>query len=208
MKVLLFNGSTTKDGCVYRALSEVASALNQEGIDTEILQMGTEPIWDCMGCDFCHNGGNGRCVHEDMVNDWLEKAAEADGFVFGSPVYYAHPTGQFLSLLDRMFYAGGEYFQFKPGAAVVTARRAGTTASLDVLNKYFTDACMPVVSSTYWNMAHGNAPEQLEQDQEGLQTMRNLGHNIAWILKCLEAGKEKEIVPATPETAHWTNFVR
>ena len=98
MKVLLFNGSTTKDGCVYRALSEVASALNQEGIDTEILQMGTEPIWDCMGCDFCHNGGNSRCVHEDMVNDWLEKAAEADGFVFGSPVYYAHPTGQFLSL--------------------------------------------------------------------------------------------------------------
>ncbi|MDO4292376.1 MAG: flavodoxin family protein [Eubacteriales bacterium] len=208
MKVLLLNGSTTKDACVYRALTEVASALEQDGICTEILQIGTEAIWDCMGCDFCHNGGNNRCVHEDLVNEWLEKAEEADGFIFGSPVYYAHPTGQLLALLDRMFYAGGEYFRFKPGAAIVTARRAGTTASLDVINKYFTDACMPVVSSTYWNMAHGNKIEEIEQDLEGLQIMRNLGHNMAWMLKCLDAGKEKGLLPPKTENQHWTNFIR
>lgn len=209
MKVLLLNGSTRKNGCVYRALSEAASALNDEGIETEILQMGDSPVWDCMGCGFCHSGGNGRCVYEDdMLNGWLEKAAAADSFIFGSPVYYAHPTGQFLALLDRMFYAGGEHFKFKPGAAIVTARRAGTTASLDVLNKYFTDACMPVVSSTYWNMAHGTAPEEIERDEEGLQTMRNLGHNMAWLLKCIEAGRERGITPRAPETDGWTNFIR
>ncbi len=207
MKVILLNGSTKKNGCVYRALTEVASALEEDGITTEILQMGLEQIYDCMGCDFCHNGGD-RCVHEDIVNEWLPKIASADGFVFGSPVYYAHPTGQFLSLLDRLFYAGGEYFRFKPGAAIVTARRAGTTASLDVLNKYFTDACMPVVSSTYWNMVHGNKPEDIEQDLEGLQTMRNLGHNMAWLLKCLEAGREKGVSTPIVETQYWTNFIR
>ena len=147
MKVLLLNGSTRKNGCVHRALSEAASALNDEGIETEILQMGGGPVWNCTGCSFCRSGRDVRCVYEgDMLNGWLEKAAAADGFIFGSPVYYAHPTGQFFALLDRMFYAGGEHFKFKPGAAIVTARRAGTTASLDVLKKYFTDACMPVVS--------------------------------------------------------------
>lgn len=209
MKVLLLNGSTTKDGCVYRALCEVASALQQDEIETEILQMGTNPVWDCMGCDFCHNGGNERCVFEDdMVNEWIEKASDADGFIFGSPVYFAHPTGQFQAILDRMFYAGGENFLFKPGAAVVTARRAGTTASADVLNKYFTDACMPIISSTYWNMVHGNKVEEIEQDAEGLQTMRNLGHNMAWVLKCLEAGKEKGLNPPIMEKQSWTNFIR
>ena len=207
MKVLLINGSTRKNGCVYRALSEVASALQEDGIATEIVQMGAVPVWDCSGCDFCLNNG-GKCVHEDLVNEWLDKAAEADGFVLGSPVYYSHPTGQFLALLDRLFYAGSEQFRFKPGAAIVTARRAGTSASLDVLNKYFTDACMPVVSSTYWNMAHGTEPEQLEQDLEGLQTLRNLGHNMAWLLKCLQAGKEQVILPPTQDTTQWTNFVR
>lgn len=209
MKVLLLNGSTRKNGCVHRALSEAASALNDEGIETEILQMGGGPVWDCTGCSFCRSGRDVRCVYEgDMLNGWLEKAAAADGFIFGSPVYYAHPTGQFLALLDRMFYAGGEYFKFKPGAAIVTARRAGTTASLDVLNKYFTDACMPVVSSTYWNMAHGVAPEEIERDEEGLQTMRNLGRNMAWLLKCIEAGRERGITPRAPETGGWTNFIR
>lgn len=209
MKVLLLNGSTRKDGCVYRALLEVAKALQEDGIETEILQMGANPVWDCMGCNFCHNGGNGKCVFKkDMVNEWIEKAAEADGFIFGSPVYYAHPTGQFQAILNRMFYAGGNHFRFKPGAAIVTARRAGTTASLDALNKYFTDACMPIVSSTYWNMVHGTAPEQIEKDIEGLQTMRNLGHNMAWMLKCMEAGKEKGIVPPKMDEEHWTNFIR
>lgn len=209
MKVLLLNGSTRKDGCVFTALSEVASVLNEEGIETEILQMGTNPIYDCMGCDFCQREGAGRCVfEEDMVNDWLEKAKTADGFIFGSPVYYAHPTGQFLALLDRMFYAGIEHFLHKPGAAVISARRAGTTASQDVLNKYFTDACMPVVSSTYWNMVHGRTPEEVKQDLEGLQTMRNLGRNMAWMLRCIEAGKEKGIIPPQMQTEHWTNFIR
>ena len=150
-----------------------------------------------------------RCVFEDdAVNEWLDKAKEADGFVFGSPVYYAHPAGHFLATLDRMFYASGAYFQHKPGAAIVTARRAGTTASLDVLNKYMTDAQMPVVSSTYWNMVHGPAPELIEQDLEGLQTMRNLGQNMAWLLKCIQAGNQQGVTPPVAETAHWTNFNR
>lgn len=207
MKVLLFNGSTRKNGCTYVALSEVAKALNAEGIETEIVQMGAGAVRECIGCNQCV--GKGKCVFaDDVVNEWLEKATTADGFVFGSPVYYAHPAGHFLAALDRMFYAGGECFQHKPGAAVVTARRAGTTASLDVLNKYFTDAQMPVVSSTYWNMVHGPAPELVGQDLEGLQTMRNLGRNMAWLLKCIQAGKQQGVTPPTAETAHWTNFNR
>ena len=207
MKVLLFNGSTRKNGCTYVALSEVAKALNAEGIETEIVQMGAGAVRECIGCNQCV--GKGKCVFaDDVVNEWLGKAKDADGFVFGSPVYYAHPTGQLLSVLDRLFYAGGSLFAHKPGAAVVSARRAGTTASLDVLNKYFTDAQMPVVSSTYWNMVHGPAPELVGQDLEGLQTMRNLGRNMAWLLKCIQAGKQQGVTPPTAETAHWTNFNR
>lgn len=209
MKVLLFNGSTKENGCVFTALSEIADVLNQEGIQTEILQMGSSPVYDCTGCDYCHIAGDGYCIfEEDMVNEWLDKVRTADGFIFGSPVFYAHPTGQLQAILDRLFYAGGGYFMYKPGAAIVTARRAGTTASLDVLNKYFTDACMPVISSTYWNMAHGNTPEQLKRDEEGLQTMRNLGRNMAWLLKSIEAGKKAGLKTPKPETAAWTNFIR
>ena len=143
-----------------------------------------------------------------MVNEIIAKAKEADGFIFGSPVYYAHPSGQLLSMLDRLFYAGGSAFSHKPGAAVVTARRAGTTASLDVLNKYMTDAQMPIVSSTYWNMVFGPVPELVEQDKEGLQTMRNLGRNMAWLLKCIQAGQQSGIEVPIAETANWTNFNR
>ena len=193
MKVLLFNGSTKTNGCTYLALSEISKTLEQEGIETEILQLGA----------------HGRCVfEEDVVNGWLEKAAEADGYVFGSPVYFAHPSGHLLSVMDRMFMAGHNIFAHKPAAAVVTARRAGTTASLDAIQKHFTDAEMPVVSSTYWNMVFGPAPELVEQDQEGLQTMRNLGRNMAWMLRCIEAGKENGVTPPTAETQHWTNFNR
>lgn len=207
MKVLLFNGSTRWDGCTCAALSQVAHALEEAGVETELLQMGNGPVRECVGCDRC--AGLGRCVFgDDMVNAWLEKAREADGFVFGSPVYYAHPTGQFLSVLDRLFYAGGDAFAHKPGAAVVSARRAGTTASLDVLNRYFADAQMPVVSSTYWNMVHGTAPEQVAQDLEGLQTMTNLGRSMAWLLKCIEAGKRQGIAPPQGSRAQWTNFIR
>ncbi len=205
MKVLLLNGSTRKNGCTFLALSEVAKTLQEEGVEAEIAQLGSEPVRDCIGCNRCQ--GKGRCVFgDDTVNEWLDKAQDADGFAFGSPVYYAHPAGHFLAALDRMFYAGAECFTQKPGAAIVTARRAGTTASLDVLNKYFTDAQMPVVSSTYWNMVHGPAPELVEQDLEGLQTMRNLGRNMSWLLKCIQAGKQQGVIPPTAETAHWTNF--
>ena len=207
MKVLLLSGSTRKNGCTYLALSEVAKTLNAEDVETEIIQMGGGPVRDCVGCNGC--AGKGQCVFgDDMVNELIAKAKEVDGFVFGSPVYYAHPSGQILSLLDRVFYAGVEGFLHKPAAVVVTARRAGTTASLDVLNKYLLNAEMPIVSSTYWNMVFGPAPELVEQDKEGLQTMRNLGRNMAWLLKCIQAGRETGLEPPAAEMIHWTNFNR
>ena len=207
MKVLLLNGSTRKDGCTYLALSEAAKALNEQGVETEIVQMGGGPVRDCAGCNGC--AGKGRCAFgDDMVNEVIAKAKEADGFVFGSPVYYAHPSGQILSLLDRVFYAGVEGFLHKPAAVVVTARWAGTTVSLDVLNKYLLNAEMPIVSSTYWNMVFGPAPELVEQDKEGLQTMRNLGRNMAWLLGCIEAGRQQGRMPPQAERGRWTNFNR
>ena len=207
MKVLLLNGSTRKNGCTCLALSETAKVLNAEGVETEIIQMGAGPVRDCAGCNGC--AGKGQCVFGDgMVNEVIIKAKEADGFVFGSPVYYAHPSGQILSLLDRAFYAGAEAFLHKPAAVVVTARRAGTTASLDVLNKYLLNAEMPIVSSTYWNMVFGPAPELVERDAESLQTMRNLGRNMAWLLGCIEAGQQQGRTPPQAERAHWTSFNR
>ena len=207
MKVLLLNGSCRKNGCTYMALREAADTLNQEGIESEILQMGSSSVRDCIGCGKCADSC--RCIFSgDTVNAWLDKAEQADGFVFGSPVYYAHPTGQFLSVLDRIFYAGSACFSHKPAAAVVSARRAGATASLDVLSKYFADAHMLMVGSSYWNMVHGTAPEQVGQDLEGLQTMRNLGRNMAWILKCIEAGTNAGILPPPAEQEQWTSFIR
>ena len=208
MKVLLINGSTRRNGCVYTALGEIAGVLNKEGVETEILQMSSRPVYDCKACGYCENGVMQCAVKDDYVNEWIKKAAAADGFVVGSPVYYAHPTGQLLSVLDRMFYAAMDAFRYKPAASVVTARRAGTTASLDVINKFFLDACMPIVSSTYWNMAHGNSPEQIKKDEEGLQTMRNIGLNMAWLLKCINAGKQAGIGVPSPEMSVWTNFIR
>ena len=207
MKVLLLNGSSRKNGCTYLALSEVAKVLNENEIDTEIVQMGGRPVRDCIGCNGC--AGKGQCVFgDDIANEIIAKAKDADGFVFGSPVYYAHPSGQVLSLLDRVFYAGGEAFIHKPGAVVVTARRAGTTASLDVLNKYLLNAEMPVASSTYWNMVFGPSPELVEQDKEGLQTMRNLARNMAWLLRCIQAGQKQGCLPPDAEREQWTNFNR
>lgn len=207
MKVLLINGSPNEAGCTFTALKEIADTLAELQIDSEILQLGKQPIRDCIGCGAC-GSRKGTCVFEDdLVNELIGKAAEADGFVFGSPVYYAHASGRILSALDRAFYAGGSAFAYKPGAAVVSARRAGTTSALDDLNKYFMINQMPVVSSTYWNMVHGNQPEEVAQDFEGLQTMRNIASNMAWLLKCIEAGKEKGITaPANPKIA--TNFIR
>ncbi len=207
MKVLLFNGSPNPGGCTFTALSEVAAALNREGIETEIIQTGNKALRDCIGCGGC--GKTGHCVfRDDDLNRWIDMAAEADGFVFGSPVYYAHPSGRILSLMDRMFYAGGGNFAYKPAAAVTSARRGGTTASLDAIQKHFTINQMPVVSSTYWNMVHGNSPEEVLQDKEGLQTMRNLGRNMAWLLKCIQAGRESGVEAPVAERGNRTNFIR
>lgn len=207
MKVLLINGSPRVKGCTYTALAEAAAALEEENIQWEIVHIGANPIQDCVACGQCRKLG--RCVFDnDSINEILQKAQVADDFIFGTPVYYAHPSGRVLSALDRLFYSGGRYFAHKPGFAVASARRAGTTASLDVLNKYFTIAQMPVVSSTYWNMVHGNTPEEVLQDKEGLQTMRNAAKNMAWLLKCIEAGKEKGVVPPQNLKKDVTNFIR
>ncbi|MDE6373781.1 MAG: flavodoxin family protein, partial [Clostridia bacterium] len=192
MKVLLFNGSPRANGCTFTALSVIADVLDAQGIETEILQIGNKPVQDCIGCGGC--AGKGKCVFTgDPVNGWIEKAEAADGFVFGTPVYYAHPSGRILSAMDRLFYAGGRFFEHKPAAVIASARRAGTTATLDTVAKHFGIAQMPVVSSTYWNMVHGNAPEEIGRDLEGMQTMRNIGANMAWLLKCIQAGKQSGV---------------
>lgn len=206
MKVLLLNGSPRPNGCTYTALKEVAETLQKEGIETEIYQIGAKPVQDCIACGKCRELG--KCVFNDAANELAEKAKSCDGFVFGSPVYYAHPTGQIQSLLDRAFYAGKAAFVHKPGAVVVSARRGGTAASFDVLNKYFTICQMPVVSSTYWNMVYGSKPEEVLRDEEGMQTMRNLGRNMAYLLKCIEAGKKAGIQPPATESQFRTNFIR
>lgn len=208
MKVLMINGSSHKKGCTFTALTEIEKTLKTYDIEAEIIQTGTAAIRDCIACGKCRELDNKCTFDDDIVNEVIAKAQEADGFIFGTPVYYAHPSGRVLSLLDRLFYAGGKAFAYKPGAAVASARRAGTTASLDVLNKYFTICNMPVVSSQYWNMVHGNSPAEVEQDKEGLQIMRTLGHNMAWLLKCIEAGKAKGIVPNTGEAKVRTSFIR
>lgn len=189
MKVLLFNGSPRANGCTFTALTVIADVLNSQGIETEILQIGNKPVQDCIACGGCAE--KGICVFSnDPVNEWTEKAKSADGFVFGTPVYYAHPSGRILSAMDRLFYAGGNNFAHKPAAVVASARRAGTTATLDAIVKHLSISQMPIISSTYWNMVYGNTPDETKQDLEGMQTMHNLGENMAWILKCIEAGKQ------------------
>lgn len=205
MKVLLINGSSRMNGCTSVALNEVARSLNEEGIDTEIVFIGNEGLPDCIACRNCRE--TGKCIFNDLVNDIAEKAKECDGFVFGSPVYYAHPSARLLTIMDRVFYSGGRHFAYKPAAAVLSARRAGTTASFDVINKYFTINSMPVVSSTYWNHVYGAQPEEVAEDKEGLMTMTNIGKNMAWMLKCIEAGKQQGVnIPVNEKVL--TNFVR
>lgn len=208
MKVLLINGSPNVKGCTYTALSEVAKELEKENIETEIFHVGKDPIRGCMDCGGCSRNDLGKCsFNDDIVNIALEKAKEADGFIFGSPVHYAGASGHITSFLDRFFYAGCS-FEYKPGAAVVSCRRGGSTAALDQLNKYFTISRMPIVSSQYWNMVHGNTPDEVRQDLEGMQIMRTLGKNMAWLLKCIQAGKEAGISIPENETRVRTNFIR
>ena len=203
MKVILVNGSPREKGCTYTALCEVAGALEKNGIETEIFQVGAKPIAGCIGCNVCLK--NGRCFVDDPVN---EKAKTADGFVFGSPVHYAAASGAITSFLDRAFYGKGNVFAGKPGAAVVSCRRGGAASAFDQLNKYFTINSMPVVSSQYWNQVHGNTPDEVRQDAEGLQTMRTLGSNMAWLLKCIQAGAAAGITFPEREPAMKTNFIR
>lgn len=210
MKVLLVNGSPHDKGCTYTALTEVAKTLNAEGIETEIFQIGVKPISGCIACKSCAK--TGRCVFNDCVNDFLDIAGDADGFIFGSPVHYAAAGGSITSFLDRTFYAdlcsGKQSFYLKPAAAVVSARRAGTTATFDQLNKYFTLSEMPVISSRYWNMVHGSTAEDVKKDLEGLQIMRILGRNMAWFLKCKDAGVKAGIPFPGREENIFTNFIR
>lgn len=206
MKVLLINCSPHEHGGTDTALREVAGALEAEGVEAEIFFPGPQPISPCTACGGC--GKTGRCVFQDSVNTALEKMETCDGLIVGTPVHYAAPSGIASTFLDRLFYAGARQMRHKPAAGVVCARRAGCTSAFDDLNKYFTISQMPVVSSTYWNMVFGSTPEQARQDKEGMQTMRILGRNMAWLLKCIEAGKSAGIQPPVPEKGARTNFIR
>ncbi len=206
MKVLMLNGSPRKNGNTYQALQVAAEQLEKEGIECEIFQVGTGPVRDCVACGGCSAEG---CVFkDDAVNAFIAKAKDADGFIFGTPVYYAHPSGHVLSFLDRVFYSSGRSFAFKPGAAIAVARRGGATASFDVMNKYFGISQMPVVGSTYWNIAHGAGQGEVLQDAEGIQTVQNLARNMAWLLKCMEAGKQAGVPLPDSKKGAWTNFIR
>lgn len=211
MKVLLINGSPHREGCTYTALGEVAKTLREEGIETEILWIGNKPIGGCIACKSCVK--TGQCVFDDIVNKVRKKAYEADGFLFGTPVHYAAASGNMTAFMDRLFYSefcgnANKAFYMKPAACVLSARRAGTTAAFDQMNKYFTIQEMPIVSSRYWNMVHGAGPEEVLEDAEGLYTMRVLAKNMAYMLKCLEAGKKAGVQPPEKETPIFTNFIR
>lgn len=206
MKALLVNGSPRAKGCTYTALSELAKTLEAEGIETEILHVGHKDIRGCMGCRKCRSTGSGKCVFDDIVNETAPKLAEADAFVIGSPVYFASPAGGAISFMDRLFYSTMNINKsMKVGAAVVSCRRGGNTATFDVLNKYFSINGMPIATSQYWNMVHGNTPEEVLKDEEGLQTMRTLGKNMAFLMKSIQLGKEQFGLPEKEPTI-FTNF--
>lgn len=204
MKVLLINGSPHKNGCTYTALSEVAKALNNNDIESEIFHIGMKAMQGCIACGKCYK--TGKCAFNDEVyNNLFEKIKEADGIVVGSPVYYAGPNGSLCALLDRLFYSASYLLTNKPAAAVASCRRGGASATFDRLNKYFTINQMPVVSSQYWNSIHGNTAEEAKQDLEGLQVMRTLGNNMAWLIKTMKNSKEE--LPQREERVA-TNFIR
>lgn len=193
MKVLLVNGSPHEKGSTYTALREIAKELEARGVETEIFHIGIKPISGCIACSACRLDGTHRCFMDDAVNAALEKAKDCDGFIFGAAVHYASPNGAMVSFMDRLFYTGSGYFAFKPAASVVAARRAGTTASYDMLNKYYGINKMITLPSRYWNMVIGHNAEEVMQDTEGMEIMRTLGRNMAWMLEVLRAGREKGI---------------
>ncbi|MCL1945547.1 MAG: flavodoxin family protein [Chitinivibrionia bacterium] len=206
MKVLLLNGSPHKDGCTNRALCEIEKELRAENIETEILQLGIDPVSGCRGCGYCKKYK--KCTISDSVNDFAHFAKSVDGFIFGSPVHYASAGGTITAFMDRLFYSASANFEYKPAAAIISCRRGGSSAAFDQLNKYFAINSMPIVSSQYWNMVHGNTPEEVERDLEGLQTMRTLGKNMAWLLKSIESGKNSGVKIPEKEERERTNFIR
>ena len=207
MKILLVNGSPHEHGCTFTALQEIAGAVEGEGLETEFFWIGNKPINGCIACRGCRDG---HCAlgNEDGVNALIDAIHAADGVVFGTPVHFAGPAGNLHSMLDRVFYAKRS-FAGKPGAAIASCRRSGGTATFDVLNKYFTISSMPIVASQYWNVVHGNTPEEVRRDEEGMQTMRTLGRNMAWLVKCIAAGKAAGIeFPPREAKFCFTNFIR
>jgi len=205
MKVLLINGSPKENGNTFQALSEVASTLQAEGIDTQIVSIGKKAVQGCIACGMCSRIG--KCTFNDDLYYQIWRAVKdgIDGIVVGSPVYYGGPNGSLCALLDRVFYSLGQQLQYKPGASVVVCRRGGATAAFDRLNKYFTMMNMPLVSSQYWNIVYGQTPGEVARDEEGLQTMRTLGRNMAWMIKSLNSSNEK--LPKQEQRV-WTNFVK
>lgn len=208
MKVLLVNGSPHREGCTYTALSEVAHALEEQGIGTEIYWIGTRPLAGCIGCGAC--GTAGRCFMNDIVNEFLDKTKDFDGFVFGAPVHFAAMPGLMTSFMNRVFFSArtNHEFQGKPAAAVTSSRRSGSLTTLDQFNRYFIHGGMPVVPSQYWPMVYGNRPEEVRQDEEGLQIMRTLGRNMAWMLKCIDVSEQAELNYPERESRVSTNFIR
>ena len=207
MKFLLFNGSIHPQGNTFTALNEMAKVFHSQGVETEILHIGGEPVRDCIACGWC--AGKGKCVfNDDVVNEWIEKAHHADGFVFATPVYYANASGRLQSAMNRMFYAGRSAFAQKVGAGVAVARCAGTVSAVDSINKYLLFSGMVVPGSSYWNIAYGRIEQECAQDLEGMQTMRNLASNMIWIAKCINLGKEHNILPPKFETGEKTHFIR
>ncbi len=206
MKVILVNGSPHEKGCTYTALREAADTLEKEGIKTEIFWVGNKPICGCIDCCACAKLG--KCFMDDAVNELAGKVGGADGYIFGTPVHYAAASGSVTSFLDRLFYSAGGKMRGKVGASVVSCRRGGASAAFDQMNKYFTINSMPVVSSQYWNQVHGNTPEEVRRDGEGMQTMRTLARNMAWLIRCIEAGREAGIEIPPQEEKVKTNFIR
>ncbi len=204
-KVLLINGSPHQRGCTYTALREVASTLEKKGIETEIYQIGTKPVAGCIACGHCSR--TGRCIYDDGVNEIASRIDEYAALVVGSPVYYSGASGQICSFLDRLFYTAGNRMAGKLGAAVVSCRRGGATAAFERLNKYFEISSMHTVGSQYWNQVHGHTPEDVLKDEEGLQTMRTLAQNMAWLIKCIEEGDREGVERPVYEKRLVTNFI-
>lgn len=206
MKVLLVNGSPRQAGCTHAALSEAQKELLKNSIEAEIFWIGNKAISGCIGCGSCRKLGH--CCIDDCVNEFVQKAKNADGFIFGSPVHYAAASGAVTAFMDRAFYSGGAALRGKPAAAVVSCRRGGASAAFDQMNKYFSINCMPIVTSNYWNQVHGSTPEEVMKDEEGIQTVQILANNMAWLLKCIELGTKHDIPFPEPAAKIMTNFIR